>query len=121
MLTVPLLAAATANNDFVMQLILLGLGWLLGVLFLGLCELCYLGYLKFRELRHLWVAPRPAPEPEDDCFTDPEPPAAESRQPVTQRSHLRVVASRPPAATRNGQQPDAQAALQRNAGDTRRA
>ena len=112
---VSLLAAAVTNSGYGAQIILFILGILLGMLLLGLGELSFLGFLKFRELRQLWVAPKPASEPDDDCFTDPEPPA-ESRQPVTRRPHLRVVASPPPGAARNGHAPHANAALRRNAG-----
>ena len=112
---VSLLAAAVTNSGYGAQIILFILGILLGMLLLGLGELSFLGFLKFRELRQLWVAPRPATEPEDDYLPDPEPPA-ENRQPVTHRPHLRVVASPAPVAARNGHAPHAQAALRRNAG-----
>ena len=112
---VSLLAAAVTNGGYAAQIIIFGLGIVLGMLLLGLGELSFLGYLKFRELRQLWVAPKPAPEPDDDYLPDPES-LAESRQPVIHRPHLRVVASPVPATTRNGQAPHANAALRRNAG-----
>ena len=112
---VSLLAAAVTNGGYAAQIIIFGLGIVLGLLLLGLGELSFLGFLKFRELRQLWVVARPATEPKDDYLPDPEPPA-ESRQPVLHRPHLRVVASPVPATTRNGQAPNAQAALRRNAG-----
>lgn len=47
---------ATPNQSDGVQFITLALGWLLGVLSLGLCELAFLGYLKLQELTFLWRA-----------------------------------------------------------------
>ena len=116
MLAVSILAVAVTNSGYGAQIILFILGLVLGMLLLGLGELSFLGYLKFRELRQLWVAPKPETEPEDDYLPDPEP-STENRKPVTHRPHLRVVASpSPPVASRNGHAPTANAALRRNAG-----
>jgi hypothetical protein len=114
--------ATTPPGGYGEQLITLAFGWLLGVLFLGLCELSFLGYLKLCELRAVWFPPQVAAETEDDFDTRPEPPAAS--QPVSPTPPLPLVSMSAPAASRNGQQPNAYAALCRNAshdGDSRSA
>lgn len=107
------LLAATAS--YATQIMLLGLGIVLGMLLLGVCQLSFLGYLKGRELWRLWRLPQAGAVSEDSPLTAPEPPA-ESRSSMPHKPHLRAVASLAPAASRNGQALNARAALRRNAG-----
>lgn len=110
--------AAVQETDRWTQWLLLALGWLLGILFLGLCELSLLGYLKLLELTAAWRhtctgdpadpdAPPPATRPQVAPMLAPQP-------------CLQAVAPARVPATRAGaglsQTVDAQAALRRNAG-----
>lgn len=105
---------ATPNQSDGAQFINLALGWLLGVLSLGLCQLAFLGYLKLQELTFLWRARPVGAKPDNAAASsapaDATPPTVDqATRPTVVTEQKQLV--RPVAASISRLAPQSNAAL----------